>query len=117
MKQILIFSIFFTFLSCKHDNTVGKYVYNFTNDTITSTWENQTKIILPGDFTLVQTKLYGGATEGIPCEQDNEFILTFSSGRTLLKELDSAEAWEGNIDGNRHLFQECYFKIYEVDLQ
>lgn len=92
-------------------------MYNYTNDTITVNWENEVYVLNPGDFRLVQTKVYGGVQEGIPCEQDVEFTLTFSSGRILVKELDSAEAWEGNIDGNHHLFQECYFKIYEVDLQ
>ncbi len=80
-------------------------------------WNNENFILLPGEFRLVQTKFYGGADEGIPCELDNEFVMSFSSGRTLVKELDSAEAWEGNIGGNRHLFQECYFRVNEVDLQ
>jgi len=117
MKLYVLIFIFFFLFSCKSDNTVNKYVYNFTNDTITANWEQNTYVIVPGEFTLVQTKFYGGETKGMPCELDNEFTLQFSSGRILIKKLDSAAAWTGSIDGNRHLFQECYFKIYEVDLQ
>lgn len=115
-RTAFIFSLLFL-LSCKHDNTVNKYVYNNTSDTLTVHWKEDVYTILPGDFRLVQTKIYGGAKSGIPCELDNEFVLSFSSGRMLIKELDSAEVWEGNIDGNRRLIQECYFWIYEVDLQ
>lgn len=117
MKKGFVFLLIsITVLACQNDNTVNKYVYNFTNDTITVSGE-EVHIILPGDFDLVQTSYYKGATSEVPCDQDLNFTLSFSSGRTLIKPLDSTEAWEGNIGGNHHLFQECYFKIYEVDLQ
>lgn len=116
-RILLLLLVVSSAFSCKYDNTVNKYVYNYSNDTIRVFWEEDSYILLPGEIRLVQTKLYEKTDIGIPCEQDNEFTLDFSSGRTLIKDLNSTEAWEGNIDGKRRLFQECYLKIYEVDLE
>ncbi|MCB0478670.1 MAG: hypothetical protein KDC84_10925, partial [Crocinitomicaceae bacterium] len=79
---------------CKYDNTVSKYVYNYSNDTITVQTNTETFNLKPAEFSLVQTNEYKDQREAVPCGEHIEFTLTFSSGRTLIKAIDSTDAWE-----------------------